>query len=447
MVGPSITFRHTARRQAVALTAIVAVTALVVTACSSGSGAPGDSSGSAGSSTSAATNSAGSTGSASAGSSALSGQGASSPAGGGATTATTLSTGQPFVLGVGLPLTGDQAQYGIGSQAADEAAAAYVNSHGGMDGHQLKLQFWDTVAQPATGVAGTHKFISDHVNGVVGYFNSDVTIPAVRLLQAAGIPLFGDNPSSPALATMGLKNFTRITGNDKNEGLVQADFVWNKLHLKTAVGIDDNEAFGQAFTQAFTDEYTKLGGKVVKHFSVDASVTDFGSIISQIKQLNPDCVEFSGFNPAAALLVKQIRAAGLKMVYITDSSQYGSDYTNIAGQAAVGSYMTNSPSASGTPTALYGYLTTALKAKNIEVTPIYATSFDAVLDAWHAADDARSISPADLIKVMHSVSFDGATGRVSFLSDGDRAQIRYTVVQVSPTMAYNVVYNFGKTLQ
>ena len=316
-----------------------------------------------------------------------------------------------------------------------------------MDGHELKLSFWDTVAQPATGVAGTHKFISDGVNAVVGFFNSDVTIPAVRLLQSAGIPLFGDNPSSPALATMNLTNFTRITGNDKNEGLVQADFTWNNLHLKTAVGIDDNEAFGQAFTQAFTDEYTKLGGKVVKHFSVDASTTDFGSIISQIKSLNPDSVEFSGFNPAAALLVKQIRAAGLKMVYITDSSQYGTDFTKIAGQAAVGAYMTNSPSASGTPTPLYEYLTASLKKQNIEVTPIYATAFDAILDAWHASNDAHSIKPADLIKVMHSVSFDGATGHVSFLPDGDRAQIRYTVVQVSPDMSYKVVYNFGKTLK
>ena len=370
----------------------------------------------------------------------------SSSGGSGGATPSGLNS-QPFVLGVGLPLTGDQAQYGIGSQAADEAAATYVNAHGGMDGHQLNLQFWDTAAQPATGVAGTHKFISNHVNAVVGYFNSDVTIPADRLLQTADIPLFGDNPSSPALATMNLKNFTRITGNDKNEGLVQADFAWSNLHLKTTVAIDDNEAFGQAFTQAFTDEFTKLGGSVVKHFAVGASVTDFGSIVSQIRQLNPDAVEFSGFNPAAALLVKQIRAAGLKSVYITDSSQYGSDYTNIAGKAAVGSYMTNSPSASGTPTPLYQYLTQALTAKKIEVTPIYATSFDAVLDAWHAANDAHSIAPADLIKVMHSVSFDGATGQVSFLADGDRAQIRYTVVEVTPTLTYNVVFTFGKTLQ
>lgn len=352
----------------------------------------------------------------------------------------------PFVLGVGLPLTGNNAQYGIGSKIAYQTAATYINAHGGMDGHKLELSFWDTAGQPATGVAGTQKFISSKVNAVAGYFNSDVTIPAAKLLSKAGIPLFGDNPSSPALMTLGLKNFTRVTGNDKNEGLVQADFTYKNLGKKTAVVIDDNEAFGQAFAQAFIDEYTKLGGKVLKHLSIDGTVTDYTSVINQIKPLKPEILDYAGFNPAAAQLAKQAYAAQLGATYVTDSSNYGPDFTNIAGAAANGAYMTMSLTENSKNSEFYKLLNTALKAKNIDITPIYMTAFDTALDVWHAATDAKSIKPADLIKVMQKVSFNGITGKVSFLPDGDRAEVRYTVDQVQSDNTYKVVYTYDKTL-
>lgn len=353
----------------------------------------------------------------------------------------------PFVLGVGTPLTGNNAQYGIASKIAYETAAKYINSHGGMNGHKLVLDFWDTAAQPATGVAGTQKFISSKVNAVAGYFNSDVTIPAVRLLSKANIPLFGDNPSSPALMKLGLKNFTRVTGNDKNEGLVQAYFTYKILGKKTAVVIDDNEAFGQAFAQAFIDEYTKLGGKVLKHLSIDGTVTDYTSVINQIKGLNPEVLDYAGFNPATAQLVKQARAAGLNAVYVADSATYGSDFTRIAGDASHGAYITMSLTANSTDNEFYKLLDAALKAKNIDITPIYMVAFDTALDVWHAANLAKSIEPEALIKVMHNVSFEGITGKVSFLPDGDRAEVRYTVDQVQPDNSYKVVYTYEQTLK
>lgn len=353
-----------------------------------------------------------------------------------------------FVVGAGLPLTGNEAQYGTAIKKAEQAATSYVNAHGGVQGRKLQLSFWDTKSDPATGVAGTHYFISHHVNAVVGYFDSDVTIPSVKLLQQADIPLFGDNPSTPALATMKLKNFVRITANDKNEGQVQATFVAQKLGEKTAAVIDDSEIFGQAFASAFTSTFTKAGGKVLKRFSTEAATTDFGSILNQISSLHPEVVEYSGFNPAAALLVKQMRAAGIKAAYITDSSQYGAQFTNVAGKAAAGAYMTNLPSggpAGGTSKKLFSYLQSALSKSGTSVVPIYANSFDAVLTVQQAAKQAKSTDGKDLIGVMHKVSFDGATGHVSFLSDGDRAQVRFTVVQVQPNLKYKTVYTYKRT--
>lgn|GEM_PF-3698106 len=352
----------------------------------------------------------------------------------------------PFLLGEAMPLTGSEGQYGVGLKQAEGIAVSYINKHGGILGHPIKVTQWDTQAEPALGIAATQSMISDHVNAVVGYFDSAVTIPSVPLLAKAQIPLFGGNPSTPALATMHLKNFVRITGNDKNEGSVQATFVYKKLGLRTAVVIDDNETFGDAFAAAFVQRFESLGGKILSRYTTTVNTTDFTSVIAAMKTVNPQIVEYAGFDPAAALLLKQMRAAGMTTKYITDSSQYGSGFTSVAGSAATGAYMTNLP-IGGVSSSFYNYLKGQMQAQYGQaVTSIDANGFDAVLAVWKTAELAHSIAPAKLIAFMHKVSFVGATGRVSFLPDGDRAQIRYTVVEVTPQAGFSTVYTYATTL-
>jgi ABC-type branched-subunit amino acid transport system substrate-binding protein len=119
----------------------------------------------------------------------------------------------------------------------------------------------------------------------------------------------------------------------------------------------------------------------------------------------------------------------------------------IAGQAAAGSYLTNLPIGSATQTPLEEYLATNLMSKyQIKVDPIDANAFDAVIAVWQAAQKANSIAPADLIKVMHQISFKGATGQVSFLPDGDRAQVDYSIIEVTPQLKYKTVETFKEVL-
>ena len=352
-----------------------------------------------------------------------------------------------FVLGIGLPLTGSNATYGAASMDSEQLAVDYINSHGGILGRPVKVVSWDTKADPATGVAGAQNFVSKHVNAVVGFFNSDVTVPAIRILEQANIPLFGDNPSTPKLASLHLKSFIRLTGDDALEGVVQAQFAIQKLHAKTVVALDDQEAFGEAFAQAFVDEFKKEGGQVLDYEGVDPTANDYSAVLTKIASMKPDLFEFSGFYQPAALLVKQARQMGIKSTYITDSAVYGDKYLGIAGKAAVGSYMTNVPISAGANTPLQTYLADNLDSKyKIKIDGIDANAFDAVMAVSYAAQMAKSIAPADLIKVMHDVKFQGATGDVSFLPDGDRAQVDYTVVEVTPQMTYKTLQEFKEIL-
>jgi branched-chain amino acid transport system substrate-binding protein len=230
---------------------------------------------------------------------------------------------------------------------------------------------------------------------------------------------------------------------------VQATFVREDLKLTKAVVIDDNETFGDAFAAAFKTEFTHLGGTISASYTTTIDTADFTSVLAEIRAIKPQpqIVEYAGFDPAASLLLKQMGAAGMTEKYITDSSQYGSVFTSGAGSAGVGAYMTNLPVSHTHATPLYKYLAKEMEARyHTGVIDISANAFDAVIAAWKTAELAHSIAPEMLIKYMHKTSFEGATGKVSFLPDGDRAQLSYTVVEVTPTAGYKTVYQYAKTL-
>jgi branched-chain amino acid transport system substrate-binding protein len=352
----------------------------------------------------------------------------------------------PFLLGAAMPLTGSQATYGTALYDAQKLAVAYINKHGGVLGHPVTLLPWDTKADPATGVAGAEYFVNHHVNAVVGFFDSDVTIPAVRILAANHIPLFAGNPSTPELAELHLNNFVRITGDDAYEGMVQALFARHILHAKTAVVLEDEEIFGEAFATAFKQNFVRFGGHVLAYEGVNPNDNNYSSVLAEIKSLHPSLLEFSGFYQTAGLLIKQARAMGIKSTFITDSAVYGSQYLQIAGRAAIGSYMTNLPLAK-VSSPLARYLNVQLRKQyHLTADPIDANAFDAVIAVWKAAQLARSIQPTALIGTMHAVHFIGATGAVSFTPAGNRAQLNYTVVRITPRLTYQTVFHYQKTL-
>jgi branched-chain amino acid transport system substrate-binding protein len=78
---------------------------------------------------------------------------------------------------------------------------------------------------------------------------------------------------------------------------------------------------------------------------------------------------------------------------------------------------------------------------------VYTNAYDAFLATIQTVQLAKSIQPADLLKVLHKVSFLGATGQVSFLANGDRAQINYVVDKVLAGGVFSPIFHMSTTLK
>jgi branched-chain amino acid transport system substrate-binding protein len=79
-----------------------------------------------------------------------------------------------------------------------QAAVDSINAAGGVKGHKLKLDFCDTGYTVDGELSCAHGFVSEQVAAAVDpYFLADQSGDEVKLLQQAGIPVFGGQGLSP----------------------------------------------------------------------------------------------------------------------------------------------------------------------------------------------------------------------------------------------------------
>ena len=104
-------------------------------------------------------------------------------------------------IGFASPLTGGQANYGKDNQNGAQMAIDELNAQGvkiGGKAVKFELMVEDDQADPKMGPLVAQKLVDAKVNGVVGHFNSGVTIPASTVYAT---PAFRSCRSRPTSST------------------------------------------------------------------------------------------------------------------------------------------------------------------------------------------------------------------------------------------------------
>lgn len=360
-----------------------------------------------------------------------------------------VAAASQFVVGFANPITGAEATYGVSDQHAVEMAAAQINKAGGVLGQQIKIISCDTQATPAIGVACANAFVSDHVNAVIGFFNSSISIPASAILHTANIPMVTGASTNPTLTLQGFKNVFRLCGTDNYQGAVEADFAYKQLHVKRVVVLNDEETYGQGVSSFFSSTFKKLGGTVVAPQGINAAAADFSSVLTQIKGITPaiQAIQFGGFNPAAGLLVKQARALGITVPFITDDGVIGPLFYQTGGAATVGSYLSSAPSpqdlahVKGASKPAQTFLK-AYVAKYGQPTNFAAYNYDCLYVLASAAKAEHGTSAGDLIKGLAAThKYQGVTGIVNFNKIGNNVTPQYLMYKVQSNGANKIFWN------
>jgi branched-chain amino acid transport system substrate-binding protein len=226
----------------------------------------------------------------------------------GGSTAGGSATGT-ITLGELGPLTGSRADIGTAMVQGASLALGVINAHGGVLGHQVKLDPQDDASDPADAVPAVDKEIAvDHAVAIVGPIIQ--TAPVVLPLAAkAKIPdlMYGggaafDNETSPY--------FFRLSPSDTEQADAMMAYAHSKGWNTVALAIG-NTTGDTSLIPGLTAEAKKLGMTIQRTVTISVGATSFRSEITNLFAGHPQAIVGQFDIPSAGVLFGELKSENL----------------------------------------------------------------------------------------------------------------------------------------
>lgn len=341
-----------------------------------------------------------------------------------------IDAGAPIVIGVSTALTG-----AAGDRGAEyrDAVITSVNRWKEINGDQIAghdIEIWseddgctsvDHAITAATRLLGLEGLV-----GVIGPQCSGGAQSVIRTYYPdAGVVTISGSATRTDLTTDQGRDgfFFRTAYRNDLEGTLIGLFVL-ELGAEAVYVIDDNEPFGRDLANAAAT-LMRDGDVDVTRRSIDEGTVDFSALAAEIATDNPAFVVFTGFNPEASLLYRQIRDAGYDGLFgAGDGAASVSDFVEPVGDDAEGVLFSGCQYPLSAD-FLEDFVSLHGHEPDATFTAQYADAATVLLDAVKkvAEDQAGTlvIQPTELRDAVRATNVEGGiSGTLAFDANGDR---------------------------
>ncbi|MGH7119859.1 MAG: ABC transporter substrate-binding protein [Acetobacteraceae bacterium] len=345
-------------------------------------------------------------------------------------------------IGVTGPFSGPAAQSGLALKQGMTVAADAWNAKGGIPiggtPHKVELLFEDTADNPAEGVSGVTKLITDNrVNFVIGdAFASSVTVAEMDLADQYKTPMMSCEPVSSVIShkvaadPAKYQYFWKADFNSAGYAATIHDtYAWlikgglfKPAHKTIAFIVEDTD-YGRSIAALAADLFKKDGWKLVANNAVPLATTNFNAALTKLSYQNLDVLVsvFTSVDSGVALS-KQFIEQGLKSSQFAIYYPTRPGYLKGAGKAAEGLMWA--------PLIFDTALRPADQPLNRLIETKYGTAatsdhaygYDCLNIAANAFTKAASIAPAAVAKALGATDYAGILGRYVFDQKNHTAQ-------------------------
>jgi len=239
-----------------------------------------------------------------------------------------IAAGAPITLGSLNAISGDTAF--LGTDVNNGITIAIDNLDGTLDGtagqllgHDVVLQQEDDGCSAEGGQAGATPLAADpNIVAVIGTTCSSASLGvADTILGDKGILLVSAANTNPGLTSEEAHQpfYARTAHNDKIQGAIVAEYLFNEVGLTTAATINDESPYADGLAAAFRANWEALGGTITAVEQVNSGDTDLGPVLTSIAEGDPEVLYGPNFNPVCALTAVQAQDI------MPDVLQVGSD--------------------------------------------------------------------------------------------------------------------------
>jgi branched-chain amino acid transport system substrate-binding protein len=205
------------------------------------------------------------------------------------------SGGDPILIGISLPLTGDFSEPGKGIQRGYEAWVKVVNASGGLLGRQVQLKFLDDQSSADRVVSDYEQLIGkDKADLVFGPFSTRLVVPAARVAEEYGMLFVEPAGAAKKVFEQGFKNLfyaAPAVATDHYKHLARYVLALPEAtRPKTAAYASMDDPFAQSTAYGLKERLEAGGIKTVANEVYPPSTTDFSGIAANIAGSKADMV-------------------------------------------------------------------------------------------------------------------------------------------------------------
>jgi branched-chain amino acid transport system substrate-binding protein len=339
-------------------------------------------------------------------------------------------------VGYHVPLTGWAAADGQSSLRGAQLAVKFINAAGGVNGKKINLIYYDDRCEAKDAITVARKLIeSDKVVGVVSGSYSTPTRAAAPIFNQSKVPYISTIGTHPEIP-IDRKYVVQVAVMSEIHGKAGAKMAQEKLKAKTACLLIMDNDFGMAVTDGFRKMAPTFGIKILKEYKYPLGEKDFRSLLSNIKQDNPDVLWASGYYEEAAQICRQAKELGVKATIIGQEGYDSPKLFELGGDAVNGVVITTSLDRDSTRAATKKFLAEYLKDYKIAGDQVAAQGFDGVITMATGLRKGGNDPDKIVAAITELKNFeDAATGPIMYFAE-NRVAIRPIVAQMVKNLAF-----------
>lgn len=345
-----------------------------------------------------------------------------------------ISTAQGTIkLGYIGGLSGGTAAFGVPAFEGVQFAVNEINAAGGINGAQIELVSYDDQGDPFNAQQGISRLSAQGVDFLVSGSSSAGALAQVPRLYEEGVVAVTPLGSDPAITQKNTEYdgapamFTNIPNNTEL-GASIARFAAEKLGVKSVAVFVRDDAYGQSIASGFEAAASAVGVEVARRVTYPVSAQDFSSDLAVVIARKPDAIFLSGYAPDSGLIARQARLYGFNGPLLATNPVTAPQYTEVAGNAAAGTYVSSALNMGGELNAVEQQFYADWNAATGNNPNSYQLgAYDSVYLLKQAIEAVGTDVNAVREYLGEVAGYPGVSGTISFNDDGSAAKPIYFV--------------------
>lgn len=348
--------------------------------------------------------------------------------GSGSSSAAPAAAGGSITIAVAAPMTGDNAEYGIGFANAAKLMAKEWNDKGGVNiggtMYTVQIDEYDDKSDSDEAALIAEKIVSDkNVYGVLGHFASGICMVAAPVYQEAGYVNISPTSSHADYSGIGdyiFRNNTVIVV----ETHTGAEIAVNYLGKKNVGVLSIDTEWGQSAGNAMEENIKSVGGTVALRQEVSADAVDFATEIANFKAAGAEVVMVAGMYGTLGPFIVALQNSNFIIPVVGCSNAYTDNMLSYAAQAPdIHVYAPVSFFAGNSDPKIQAYVKAYTDAYGSAPSALTTQAYDSVGIMLTALEAAGKLDRAAMKDAIYNVQYDGMSGFTTFDSIGDAQKV------------------------